>query len=283
MNSDVRLLRAEHQYHVRIMGMDLREFKASSITEYVAHIEKLSLLSTDFWFRGVAKANYKPVPGIIWKNATEYEGSLEHHFLIGHKSYIDTHGLGDWETFALMQHHGLPTRLLDWSESALVALYFALTSEPSSNAYRVVWVLNPYALNKATIGRDFLYCPAAMNNRSITANSSELNLNSYLPPNLQPENSGVRPEHPIAINSTQHLKRVSSQKGCFTVHGSKTQSIDTYLKADKDFHMIKIDARTKKARKDLLTTLSLMGINEEFIFQDLDSLCNRIKREWNVL
>ena len=261
----------------------MREFKVSSITEYVEHIERLSALSTDFWFRGVAKAKYKPVPGIVWKNATENESSLEHHFLIGHKSYIDNQGLGNWETFALMQHHGLPTRLLDWSESALVALYFALTSEPSSNAYRVVWVLNPYALNKATIGHSTLYCPATINNKSIDANGSRLNLDSYLPPNLEPENVGVRPEFPIAINSTQHLKRVSSQKGCFTVHGSKKDSIDTYLKGDRHFHMIKVDARTKKSRRDLLTTLSLMGINEEFIFQDLDSLCNRIKREWNVL
>lgn len=48
----------------------------------------------------------------------------------------------------LMQHYGLPTRLLDWSESPLVALYFALSSDEDAKADAAVWVLNPMKLNK---------------------------------------------------------------------------------------------------------------------------------------
>lgn len=261
----------------------MREYKISSITEYVKLIEMLSSVSSDYWFRGVAKVSYKPVPGILWKDALKHESSLEHDFLIGHKSYIENQSFCAWETFALMQHHGLPTRLLDWSESALVALYFALTSEPHSNAYRAVWVLNPFALNEATLGHATLYCPAIMANKVINTNEGKLNLDAYLPPNLQPDGVGDHPKLPIAINSTRHMKRVSSQRGCFTIHGVESNSIDFYLNEDLDFHMIKIDARTKKARHNLLSTLSLMGINEEFIYQDLDSLCNKIKRELRIL
>jgi len=44
--------------------------------------------------------------------------------------------------------------------------------------------------------------------------------------------------------------------------------------------MIKIDARTKEKRKEMLSVLETMGIDEEFIFQDLGSLCDKIKRVW---
>ena len=253
----------------------LHEFKVSSVSEYVSHIERLTR-SGNYWFRGVSRVSQTPQPGIVWRDLSNVEGSLEYYFLLGYKAYLENTNLNSWEAFALMQHHGLPTRLLDWSESALVALFFALTSEPSFNGYRSVWVLDPFALNENTLGQQKVFCPSVMENRQV----GDTHLDSYLPPNLRPPNSGKIPEKPIAIQSSQHIKRVSSQKGCFTIHGTKTEHVGTYLSEKEDFQMIKIDARTTRARKEMLRVLATMGIDEEFIFQDLDSLCNKIKRIW---
>jgi hypothetical protein len=64
----------------------------------------------------------------------------------------------DWGWYFLMQHYGCPTRLLDWSDNPLAALFFALESMPadcpvhnSKNCDRVVWVLDPWKLNKLSL------------------------------------------------------------------------------------------------------------------------------------
>ena len=260
----------------------MNKITVSNVTEYVNYIESIQEL-TDLWFRGVSNFNYKPQPGLIWQNLREHEATFEHRFLVSYQSYFEKPNLAPWETYALMQHHGIPTRLLDWSESALVALFFALASEPNSTEYSMVWVLNPFRFNEKVHGKPRLYCPATMHRTEITSNNEQLDINSYLSPNLKPNHLyGVMPSKPIAINATQHIKRVSSQKGCFTVHGTAENSIDTYMGEDDFFHEIKIDARTAEKRLNMLAMLAKLGIDEEFIYQDLDSLCKRIKRQMGI-
>lgn len=249
-----------------------------TISEFVNFVEALPNANS-LWFRGVARTDYTPVPGLVWRNISAAEGALEHSFLISYKSYIEDSNISPWELMALMQHHGLPTRLLDWSESALVALYFALTSEPNHDGERAVWVLNPFELNKHTIGVNYLYCPAVIANKEVNSGDIKFNIDSYLGPNLKPKSiERVLPEKPIAINATQHLKRVSAQKGCFTVHGFSPKGIETYLSDPNDFQMIKILIESQHHRKSMINALAALGIDEEFIFQDLDSLCKKIKR-----
>lgn len=255
----------------------MHQITISTISDFIKYIDSLPTLP-DLWFRGVPNTKHFPVPGIIRFNGMDDEGSLEHDFMISYKSYVNDDNFQPWELYALMQHHGLPTRLLDWSESPLVALFFALTSEPTSKSYRAVWVLNPYALNKKTLGVEKLYCPAVMRMDKFEVDGNEININSYLPPYLKGTGLEDLPELPFAINTTQHIRRVSSQKGCFTVHGSKNDGIHTYLDDPDNFQMIRIDVTSKAAREKMIETLASLGIDEEFIYQDLDALCRKIKR-----
>jgi len=64
------------------------------------------------------------------------------------KPYITQNIQNDWEWLALAQHHGLPTRLLDWTENPLIALYFATWGKLGDDS--LIYVLDQNAFPKST-------------------------------------------------------------------------------------------------------------------------------------
>lgn len=99
--------------------------------------------SRNWIFRGVSSQKYQLVPKIgrpeMHNEHRGYTRSAESWFLgefqrltipyITSRFPTERKIIGEWEWLALAQHHGLPTRLLDWSHSALVAAYFAVEKE----------------------------------------------------------------------------------------------------------------------------------------------------------
>ncbi|HDY7622086.1 TPA: FRG domain-containing protein [Vibrio vulnificus] len=258
----------------------MSKYSVSSVAQFIELIEEINVKQI-LWFRGIPDVSYKPVPGIIWKKLLKHESAMEHDFLIAYKSYVERPDLNSWDIYSMMQHHGLPTRLLDWSESPLVALYFALTSEPTKEGSRGVWVLNPSSLNTLSTTRGELYCPAAIVAKKFTVgDGNTVSFDAYLPPNLTPSDDDLTyPTYPLAIYASKQAKRIANQRGCFTVHGSDKRSINEFLD-EESCYLVEIKLPSETDRLRMISTLDSMGVDEEFIYQDLDSLCERIQRRW---
>jgi hypothetical protein len=109
----------------------------------------------------------------------------------------------------LMQHTGIPTRLLDWTESALVALFFSVCKQSDHDG--VVWMLDPLKLNEISGLKRF-------------ANTWTEPVVDYFKVPFGTANAPS--DHPVAAQSTFVHPRMSAQKSCFTIHGSRNDSFE---------------------------------------------------------
>jgi hypothetical protein len=101
-------------------------------------------------FRGLARADYSNVTSLA-RLQGDY-AALERHLLRNFRKYAHQQAPGPttWDWLALGQHHGLPTRLLDWTFSPLVALHFASASWPDEDA--VLWAVDAAVAHEALPG-----------------------------------------------------------------------------------------------------------------------------------
>src|SRR6266852_8142974 len=98
------------------------------------------------WFRGQARKDWKLVPSLARKTIhLQAESALIKRFMQNATPHITTSLRDEWEWIFLMQHYRASTRLLDWSESPLAALYFAVSEKEHMGAAGSVWCLDPVA------------------------------------------------------------------------------------------------------------------------------------------
>ena len=130
-------------------------------------------------------------------------------------------------------------------------------------------MMHPHMLNKQAINKEQIVSPR----------DPRFSVIDYLPKTVR-ETDHTIPEKPIAIEVPLSNKRIISQQGCFTLHGSEKHTIDHYFKGDSAPKIIKFLIEEKNGN-DLQASLFMCGYKEDNVYQDLNSLSKRIVREWS--
>lgn len=192
------------------------------LTTIVQAVELGTKMSTS-WFRGHAEVCEALAPR-IWRPGYQFlakfdnvERSMSEEFkrlapnLTRDLPVMDDH-VG-W--LFLMQYHGLPTRLLDWSQSVLIGLYFAVSDKHGAKdkADGELWVMYPDALNEGH-GLPGLPFPGHPLVNFLSSEYAHTN-----PPKLA-EELGLRvvPYSPLALLPPITFSRIANQLGAFTIH-----------------------------------------------------------------
>ena len=120
------------------------------ISESIQDIKRDQFLNfkNDFVYRGLSSSDYFLETSLKrnCKKNMNFEKSLLRNFLKHMPSEFREKVDSIWDVMVLGQHHGLPTRLLDWSHSPLIALHFA-TAE-NMNKDSIVWKVSIIDANK---------------------------------------------------------------------------------------------------------------------------------------
>jgi hypothetical protein len=230
------------------------------------------------WFRGQERAYWGLCPKLYREHGgyeavkrDRIEDEIREEFIVRAPVLSESKPAGkdDWEWYFLMQHFGAPTRLLDWTEGALLALYFALRNNPGLYD-AAVWVLDPYRLNKKAIGKEEVIPPSAT---GVHPDDKKL-VQPWLPDRFK--NMAGLPKGPVAVFPTHIARRISTQRSCFTVHGTDDDGLDKLRDKGGLVRVVIPSFGISAMRRELESC----GIDETTIFPDLEGLSRSLSIKW---
>jgi hypothetical protein len=238
-------------------------FRIASLADYFAVLNRMTTGDDPFWFRGHSSVLYSLTPSAL-RYPTDAQRQKALDLLAEFKRVAEMkltrppQPQEDLRWVQLAQHYGLPTRLLDWSENATTALYFAC-AELKKDGF--VFVINPIALNRLSHPtRPKILDPVG---------DAEI-IRQYLSLGTRRTKKG---RLPVAINPVWNSERLMVQKGVFTLHGT------VFDMDGDDIPSLAAVPVMADSKEQLRRELQRVGIDEMTIFPEIEHSCIHLKRK----
>ena len=226
------------------------------------------------WFRGSTNKAHNLVPSLAREPfQLEQERALINVFKQNAVQFIDERPQSEWEWIFLARHHSVPTRLIDWTESPLIGLYFATHSldEVGKNDKKdgSLWVLLPTKLNEeASI--------VLSDNRDLPIfEDDDEHLSNYLPTKLASEH--VTRLTPAAGIAVRHSRRMQAQRSVFAVTHRDQTPLES-VGAGKHVGRYIIPSSCKRKIREQIDVLKIDRLN---VFPELDNAARLARRPFH--
>ena len=251
----------------------------TDIGNFWTAVRRLNTLPSGFpselWWRGQPATSMDVLPSVFRKElfrdgwTEQKERDLTLRFLtrapMRHPKWVDS----DYpHCLAMMRHHGLDTRLLDWTESPLFALFFAVQEGRYEDDDAAIWAFCPAQLNQIEFGRHVLLSPYSEPEVKALFETPFIDVTV-----VQDVPSAPRKVAAVVLREVDI--RMSVQLSGFTVHGDP-KPLNCRLDSGCFMHQLQIP---KSAKPELRKQLLLLGVRESNLFPDLDHLAQQLNRD----
>lgn len=254
-----------------------KEKKIRSVADLIAAVRAQYRRRSPIWYRGSTDLNYNLLPSLARPPHTiNNEQALIIAFKQNAIQFTSERPQSQWEWLFLARHHSVPTRLLDWTESPLVGLYFATHSvdgavDRNDTRDGAVWLLLPTLLNKfAAIDLQDKYALPIFEDDSP-------HLQLYRPDRLRLEmQSSLLPAAGIAM---RHSLRMRAQHSVFTVT-HRDQTALEHIDDPQNRHVGRyiVPHSAKQRIRDQLDSLK---IDRLAMFPELDNVARVARRPFD--
>jgi len=256
-----------------------RDARAKSWTDVVEALYAdswnagLHRFRSPFAFRGMSLADHSLTSSLVRLARGADVPRLETALLRNFRKYAVSDGEvradSIWDWLALGQHRGLPTRLLDWTYSPLVALHFATASPEHMNQDGVVWCVNFVEANKRLPPK---LKRIMQREGSVTVTIDMLNEIG----GMKKFDALGRKNFLVFMEPPAIDRRILNQWALFSLMSSPTAEMDTWLDQHPELcRSVRIPAALKWEIRD---HLDQANVNERILFPDLDGLSRWLTR-----
>jgi len=227
-------------------------------------------------YRGAADQSWDLIPSL--NRVCSHDLSLESHVFRQFRKYGYTElaeYAGFWSLLPVAQHHGLPTRLLDWTYSPMVAAHFATENTDFYDRDGVIWCLDIKAFRS--------YMPNMLQEKLSATGSSifTIGMLEKLVPSFEAMKAMSHEPYAIFFEPSSMIDRIVNQYALFSVVSDSSVLISDLIEKHA------IECRKiiipKEVKLEIRDKLDYINISERMIYPGLDGVCRWITRRYSAL